>query len=69
MLADRGARAADVRMPGGDDDIAVFGDVDLRGGFAAGIEPEAGSPRPCPAACRAVLNSADALFAASKVSM
>jgi hypothetical protein len=33
-------------MSGGDDDVAVLGDVDLRGGFAAGVEPEAGGDAP-----------------------
>jgi hypothetical protein len=45
-VGDRGARAADVGMTGGDDDIAVLGDVDLRRGFAAGVEPEAGGDAP-----------------------
>jgi len=40
-VGDRGARAADIRMAGGDDDVAVLGDVDLGAGFAAGVEPEA----------------------------
>ena len=45
-VGDRRARAADIRMAGRDDDIAVLGDVDLRGGFAAGVEPEAGGDAP-----------------------
>src|SRR6185312_13668525 len=45
-VGDARARAADVGMPRGDDDVAVLGDVDLRRGFAAGVEPEAGGDAP-----------------------
>ena len=45
-VGDAGARAADVGMARRDDDVAVLGDVDLRGGFAAGVEPEAGGDAP-----------------------
>ena len=45
-VGDRRARAADIGMAGGDDDVAVLGDVDLRRGFAAGVEPEAGGDAP-----------------------
>lgn len=38
--SDRGARATDVRMACGGATIAVSGDVDLRRGSTAGIEPE-----------------------------
>src|SRR5262249_60327365 len=41
-IGDAGARAADIRMARGDDDVAVLGDVDLRARFATGVEPEAG---------------------------
>src|SRR6185312_5338405 len=40
-IGDAGPRAADIGMARGDDDVAVLGDVDLRGRFAAGVEPEA----------------------------
>ena len=43
-----GARAADIWMACRDDDVTVLGDVDLRAGFTAGVEPEAGSNTPAP---------------------
>src|SRR3954470_10523301 len=45
-VGDARAGAADVGMARGDDDVAVLGDVDLRRGFATGVEPEAGGCAP-----------------------